>query len=738
MKINPLRAKYGNESRWVNYRIEEREGKKTKVPHSFRGGLASSTNPETWGTLDECMKVSKECGIVFTPEKNLLGIDIDHCLVDGEIQHESKESIVQLISAANTYTEVSPSGTGLHLYLALSESVTLTASRHGNFEAYTSGRYFTVTGKSFGEAKEVREIEEMEAISLLSIIGYPWGKDNRKDVGIHTDSIDKNVQSEGSQPTIPNDIRRDDQSIIDRMFSSKNGSQIKALYNGDLTQHGGDNSKADMALCSHLAFWTGKNAEQMERMWVASPLGTREKTHTRADYRASTIGQAITKCNNVYEDPREKQSSGALSSTSEDIDNPAIELLFTLNAKRDVVYTLNTENICRVLRHHPAFKGKLRYDAFKNIIEVQLKNGKWRMLEDNDDVLLQTRIQVLFPPFGKVGKEMVHDALVAIAQENAIDSAADFMRGLVWDGTARLDTWLTKTIHAPDDAYHRAVSSNVLKGMVKRIMHPGCKFDYVLVLEGEQGFRKSSTLSVLGGDWYVETTMATDNKDFFMQLPGKCIIEFSEGETLSRTEVKRLKGVITTPVDRYRPSYGRNSIDFPRRCIFTMTTNQSEYLKDETGNRRWLPVKVERVADTEWLQNNREQLFAEAYHRVETLGETVHEFPEEETKKQQALRQVRDPNTDLICDWYSKLLPHQKDEGVTVHQAYRDAICGGYVNKPLDRFMEGSITNIFKNIMCLSNNRKRVDGIQVRRWFSEGDVELPEFAVQPLTGLEKW
>ena len=188
--------------------------------------------------------------------------------------------------------------------------------------------------------------------------------------------------------------------------------------------------------------------------------------------------------------------------------------------------------------------------------------------------------------------------------------------------------------------------------MVKRIVFPGCKFDYVLVLEGEQGIKKSMSLAVLGGNWHSETTMSTDNKDFFMQFAGKAIIEFSEGETLSRTEVKRMKAIITVQSDRYRVPFDRMTQDFPRRCVFAMTTNQSEYLKDETGNRRWLPVAVvAEEANIEWLQANRDQLFAEAYSRV-LAGEKIYEFPKEETERQQAARMIHDPNADLVAEWY--------------------------------------------------------------------------------------
>jgi len=169
MKINPLRTMYGNDSRWVNWKMETVGGRPTKVPYSFKGGKASSTNPDTWGTLDECMKVSKQCGLVCIPSRTSLFIDIDHCLNEaGEIEHADKEKIERLVQQANTYVEISPSKTGLHLYFALEEPIVLSANRSGNFEAYTSGRYFTVTGKSFGESKDVRTIDEMEAISQSS------------------------------------------------------------------------------------------------------------------------------------------------------------------------------------------------------------------------------------------------------------------------------------------------------------------------------------------------------------------------------------------------------------------------------------------------------------------------------------------------------------------------------------------------------------------------------------------
>jgi putative DNA primase/helicase len=326
---------------------------------------------------------------------------------------------------------------------------------------------------------------------------------------------------------------------------------------------------------------------------------------------------------------------------------------------------------------------------------------------------------------------MIFDAIVKVAKECAIDSASDFVKALVWDKQARLDTWLSKTFGCPDDIYHQAVASNWLKGMMKRITEPGRKFDYVLVLEGAQGSRKSTSLAILGRDWHVETTMGTDSKDFFMQFQGKAIIEFSEGETMSRTEVKKMKAIITTQVDRYRPSYGRFTEDFPRRCVFAMTTNQEEYLKDETGNRRWLPAKVVfDHADTDWLEANRDQLFAEAYYRISVLKETTYEFPGDETQKAQEARRIKDPNSDLVVDWYwNECTEDQRLNGITVHQVYKEALHANFPSRPLNRYEEMGIADMLKSALKLTKRRVMIDGRQMMRWFDDGGKKIEEIQV---------
>lgn len=715
--MSKISEKFGGDIRWVNWKLLTVKGRVTKVPFQINGRRASSTDFLTWSTYDTVKKYSKNVGIILLPDKKLVCVDIDKCLKEGSIVHDKKEVIEKFIKEANSYTEISQSGTGLHIFFEVTESLELIRNRSEHFEIYVDGRYIAVTENIYGEEKEIRTVTPQEALSLLSILGYPWSKKQKTDAEDRKDAM------------IPTTLS-DDRLII-KMFDSKNGSTIKSLYEGNISTYANDASAADAALCSYLAFWSGKDPKQMERIWLSSPLGARQKTQTREDYRSITITNAIQACEQVYSLPEKKVKENT------EKENPELDLMYVMNDKKDKIYIQNTENMCRILRKHPNYIGRFRYDSFKNVIEYKRKD-RWVLLEDNDDVDVQTGISILFPScFGKVGTQMIHDSIVKVSFENTTDSAADYIKSLTWDQTPRLNEWLHTTYGTPIDEYHIAVGQNWLKGLVKRIIEPGCQFDYVLVLEGPQGVKKSTSLAVLGGDWHVETNMGTDSKDFFMQFQGKSIVEFSEGETLNRTEVKRMKAIITTRVDRFRPPFGRNSIDFPRRCVFAMTTNQEEYLKDETGNRRWLPVAVLLPeVNIEWLKTNREQLFAEAYYRLVVGKEKIYEFPVEETLEMQNNRRIHDPNADLISAWYQTLSFAQKKDGITIHQVYQYALHKGFAPGPLDRVNEMRIADVLRTFLKLYKIRKMINGTQSWRWFDQ-NIDLLETDPDERTETEK-
>jgi hypothetical protein len=694
---------------WLLWKKEIRNGMPTKVPYKSPGVLASSTDPTTWNTynnlLDRYYKTTKPgtekgIGIVFEDTANIIGIDFDKCVVDGVLN----SSVEEFVSAANTYVEYSPSGTGIHLLFQKTEAVELLTNKHHfdtySIEVYTNGRYFTFTENEHELSKPLRKVTSDDLTALLEMLGYPWGK-----------------VVEVISPATPTNLN--DAQLLEKMFASKNGSKVQRLWDGDTSDHSNDYSSADHALCMHLAFWTGKNIEQIERLWLQSPLGQREKTQKRADYRQRTITSAVNVTSDVYTPPTPHVTNGE-DETDYDF------ILGGGSDKKPPYPQLIFPNIIRVLRKCPHFAGKIRKNDFSHFVEVKGRGNTWESL--NDDFISQTREYIAenFPAFIKLNKDMTTDAIIRVASDTCVNPPRDYFTSLVWDKQPRLNSWLHNAYGTPDDALHQAIGSNWLKGLVKRVMQPGCQFDEVLALESPQGYRKSTSLRVLGAPWHVETTHSLDNKDFYLLLAQNIIVEFSEGEIMDRASVNKLKAEITKTEDQLRPPYERGMVKFQRSCVFAVTTNRLE-LKDDTGNRRWLPVQLNKVADIDWLADNKDQLYAEAYHRVIILGETTHEYPDELRDLQDSRREY-DEGEEKLLTYLAQLSDIDlENNGMTLERACHAVYGEDYRANKLD---ELRVSSMMRRVGMV-NERRYVGKQRVRRWFPN------EKAIQTLQAIKQ-
>ena len=322
------------------------------------------------------------------------------------------------------------------------------------------------------------------------------------------------------------------------------------------------------------------------------------------------------------------------------------------------------ENVVTILQHDPALADCVALNEMDHNI-VARRSLPWREVKgtsqwtDADDAALRYYLE---RTYGIASKDKIFDAVNVVAGRNAFHPVREYLDSCTWDGVPRVETLLVDYLGAEDNAYTRAVTRKALVAAVARIYRPGCKFDYMLTLRGRQGLGKSAIIAKLGGQWFSDTFSTMQGKEAYEQVMGVWIMEVGELAGMRKAEAETIKLYISKQTDRFRPAYGRRLQEFPRQCIFIGTTNETQFLRDSTGNRRfwvvdtpndpprdmWAELTPEKVrliwGEAVEHYRNGEELYLP--RELEAVAREVQEAYEEEN-----------PKAGIVSEYLDRLLP---------------------------------------------------------------------------------
>ncbi|MBO5123394.1 MAG: virulence-associated E family protein [Oscillospiraceae bacterium] len=327
------------------------------------------------------------------------------------------------------------------------------------------------------------------------------------------------------------------------------------------------------------------------------------------------------------------------------------------------------ENVVIILTHDPRLCGCPAFNEMDHNI-VARRDLPWRKVAgasqwvDSDDAALRYYLERVY---GLTGKDRIFDAVNVVAQQHSFHPVRDYLDSCTWDEVPRVETLLIDYLGADDNEYTRAVTRKTLVAAVARIYRPGCKFDYMLTLRGRQGLGKSAIIAKLGGPWFSDTFTTMQGKDAYEQVQGVWLMEVGELAGMRKAEAETIKLYISKQTDRFRPAYGRRLQEFPRQCVFIGTTNEQQFLRDTTGNRRFWVVDTPNDPELSLWDDLTDEvvrlIWAEAVElykkgeklylprQLEKLAREVQESYEEEN-----------PRAGLIAEYLDRLLPEGWDD----------------------------------------------------------------------------
>lgn len=344
------------------------------------------------------------------------------------------------------------------------------------------------------------------------------------------------------------------------------------------------------------------------------------------------------------------------------------EWMFNLKRNSNGIIEKTIDNILLVLENDPLVKGKIALDDFANrgLVLGALpwdSSEKKRFWNDTDDAGLRHYLEKVY---GIIGKEKIYDATSLCAHKHKFNSVRDYLLSVKWDGVPRLESIFIDYFGADDNDYTKEVAKKSFVAAVARVMQPGIKFDNMVIISGAQGIGKSTFFSYLGKDWFSDSLVTFEGKEAAELIQGRWLIEVGELSGMTKSETNTVKQFLSKTDDIYREAYGRRTAQFPRKCVFFGTTNDTEYLKDPTGGRRFWPVDANAEKATKSvfrdLPTEVDNIWAEAFAFWQ-LGEPLYlsKNVEKMARKQQEDHREVSAKAGTVMEFINKRIPADWD-----------------------------------------------------------------------------
>lgn len=339
----------------------------------------------------------------------------------------------------------------------------------------------------------------------------------------------------------------------------------------------------------------------------------------------------------------------------------------------------NLHNVLHVLVHHDAVKGVIGFDTFRRRKTKRKKPpffgqvGAWCDTDTHElRVWFSSAMQM------NVSAEIANHAIESACQRNAFDSLTDEIESFQWDGSSRLDRLAIDYFGAADTPVHSLFGARFLVQAMARAYSPGCKADCMLVLEGKQGKKKSTALQALfGAEYYKDSYVDFHSKDGMAAISEVWCQEIPELDSLKRSGITAIKAFLTNRVDSYRPAYGREIVERPRRCVFAGTTNEDVWNEDATGGRRFWSIECSRTLNIDAIARDRAVLLAEARELYRSGAKWWVDEDDVEAvavRETQAARLNEHPWSEKIQTYISSLSEFTRNEGLSAYEVLKDGV----------------------------------------------------------------